>query len=457
MGFTGHIAMALACCSNIESSHRTLSAKMMYQDNLLHLAGGFFVGGVVGFAGYHHMHKQPRAEVGRRGKAGEGIKNKEDHPHPSLIVTDDPEECKDILAVRSLPKYGLEVPNDRHLVPDGARLSPSKIIARANPNRRIAVAFGVLNPFTTTDPVASQKFRGEIVEKKLYMKDDEWTVMAKKVETATKREFQGNEDRTLFKVTQMITMKAALWTLFGLDTDDDRLDDSVFRLATEINEQWLRSKGEFDPATPPAWRFQEQYGLHRALQGIFPDYNVADLADNPLNRILPGYETLWLVVLRCFVELTARGLSGSGDHCNVLQLFAHTSTIEMFTKYLSKFSEYSAMNIAREALRVCIHQPGVSTASTPGRTGRHVSSPQTSKARSASLTCGARILWYSIQSDGRLNSRKANLSRKVFSHSPVFRSLVLPGGHTKNFLQTGSMGNQGCLSVWRWSPRSWGS
>ena len=38
---------------------------------------------------------------------------------------------------------------------------------------------------------------------------------------------------------------------------------------------------------------------------LFPDWDKSS-KENPLNLILPGYETLWRVVLRCFIEVTAR-------------------------------------------------------------------------------------------------------------------------------------------------------
>lgn len=43
--------------------------------------------------------------------------------------------------------------------------------------------------------------------------------------------------------------------------------------------------------------------LRNALRDILPLSKVSDPRENPLNLILPGFETMWRVVLRDFVEL----------------------------------------------------------------------------------------------------------------------------------------------------------
>jgi len=99
-------------------------------------------------------------------------------------------------------------------------------------------------------------------------------------------------------------------------------------LAREINEQWLRSKGDYDADELPRWSFTKQTGLVEALQGAFPEWHADgnDGTENPLRLILPGYETLWRVVLRCFVELTSRSPADAADWCTCLQAFLDSPT-----------------------------------------------------------------------------------------------------------------------------------
>lgn len=41
------------------------------------------------------------------------------------------------------------------------------------------------------------------------------------------------------------------------------------------------------------------------MRKVFPDWDETDGTKNPFNFILPGYETMWRVVLRCFLKIVA--------------------------------------------------------------------------------------------------------------------------------------------------------
>jgi len=70
--------------------------------------------------------------------------------------------------------------------------------------------------------------------------------------------------------------------------------EEIARLAGLIHELWMQSKSGAPSATARA-------ELDGVINSLFPD-----VEENPLNFILPAYETLWRVVLRLFIE-THRG------------------------------------------------------------------------------------------------------------------------------------------------------
>ncbi|KAK3711838.1 hypothetical protein LTR37_009356 [Vermiconidia calcicola] len=82
---------------------------------------------------------------------------------------------------------------------------------------------------------------------------------------------------------------------------------------------------------------------------IFPDLDIDNRKDNPMNLILPGYETLWRVVLRCYLELTSRQHGSQDEWQRIVQAFADRPTPE--TLGMDK-TGLTAKRLAREALRL---------------------------------------------------------------------------------------------------------
>ena len=194
------------------------------------------------------------------------------------------EECKKIIAATE---------NQLHLH-----------AARARPNARLRVAFGINSCFTSEDVNFCKNVR-KGVEDKLYVPEADWEGIAKAARELAEREFAGSERKLkLFDAVQMVTMKMMLRILFARDPEDASLDNHIRKLAKEVNDQWDRSKAGLTLGETPSWSFDQQDALKDAADAIFGAWDSSDV-DNPFNYILPGYETMWRAVLRGVVEMTS--------------------------------------------------------------------------------------------------------------------------------------------------------
>ncbi|KAK0254854.1 hypothetical protein LTS09_009967 [Friedmanniomyces endolithicus] len=250
-------------------------------------------------------------------------------------------EFLDILGTRSVKSMGLAA------VPSGKRFH-----RRAQPNQRLVTAFGVENCFTTSDQQVCATFQS-IVEGRLNKKNEEWAALATRVEEVVRDEFTTTRKHLkLFAVVQMITLKCQMHVLFGYDTRKRDVDESMRELASEINQQWLRSKAIVEAGTTPEWKFERQDGLREALKKVLPNKDVDDRIDNPLNQLLPGYETMWRVVLRCFAELTARDHAPASEWCDILRDFTENPTDTQLLRISDNKARTSASQISKETLRL---------------------------------------------------------------------------------------------------------
>jgi len=111
--------------------------------------------------------------------------------------------------------------------------------------------------------------------------------MARKLVRQAIQKASNNNGILLVPLVQMVVLKTSIHTLFELDIDKLE-DDVVMLIAEKINQLWMKSKS---PDLTNSSVYKDQYALKQALQKIFP--NTEDTArSNPLNLILPAYETL---------------------------------------------------------------------------------------------------------------------------------------------------------------------
>ncbi|KAJ6095094.1 hypothetical protein N7467_002607 [Penicillium canescens] len=185
-------------------------------------------------------------------------------------------------------------------------LSPHK--SRANPNKRLKIAFGINNAFTRTDSVHS----GVFVEKAgslIKMSHSQWD----DVSTITRNIALGWIERgdsnriNVTSMVQVLTMREVLWVMFDKKQQHNMCDMSLLKLAQSINRVWISSKSCRKSGVP---KFEDDAQLRHCLFNVF-GYYPSSPDDNPLNLILPAFETMWRVSLRLFLEIK----SGSGSQC----------------------------------------------------------------------------------------------------------------------------------------------
>jgi Cytochrome P450 len=115
----------------------------------------------------------------------------------------------------------------------------------------------------------------------------------------------------LVPLAQSLSLHAVLWVFFS-SRDDSRVEylpfNSLVRLSEEINRAWIASKNE-----DTLIEFMDNTHLQVALATVLPGRDIFDPRENPLRLILPGFETLWRIVLRTFLEI---GYKTGNQHPN---------------------------------------------------------------------------------------------------------------------------------------------
>lgn len=241
--------------------------------------------------------------------------------------------CRDILSGRDL---------------DNSNFGPvlTLLDSRAGPNERLIRAFGIDNAFTTRDDKYHKQFRRH-AESLLKMDETGWEnlkiVAQVLVQQSIRRVAKANEI-LLVPLVQTVTLGVAMHVLFSLDTDE--LTHSAIQvIAQKINTLWIASK---QPTISNTW-VSDQNALREALRRVLPCSEQP--RDNPLNFILPAYETLWRVVLRCFVEVMFRSGSAGYEWRQSLIAFLECPSQRNFED-ISGASGVSVDMVVAEALRL---------------------------------------------------------------------------------------------------------
>lgn len=277
----------------------------------------------------------------------------------------------------ALVKECLDIITYRH---DGESY-PRRKEARVNPNHRLVEVFGIKNVFTDMEPggfnrITIEKMRDACKMTKGNDKGD-WTDLRKRAircfdEYMDRKAYVGSVN--LAELTQFVTLKLSLCYLFN-DAETalshkDTFDDVVY-VGHRINYLWIASKKSSEER--PRWA--DEHRLHKALRrittavsphltGSFPEEAEKDEAEpispeeNPLNYLLPAYETMWRVVLRCFIEIRLRDAAESAEWLDILanylqELKNPACMPEAFHR--ASATGVRPSDIAKEALR--LHPP----------------------------------------------------------------------------------------------------
>ena len=223
--------------------------------------------------------------------------------------------------------------------------------SRAIPNQRLVRAFGIDNAFTTTDAEYYRLFRRS-VELLLKINEERWKHLA---HTATELALSGlrhspvidnRREVSLVPLLQKMVLKFSMHILFSLPVDELD-DDAIAIIAQKINCLWISSKNSQLTKS----MHSDQRDLREALHKIFPQAGET-ARENPLNLILPAYETMWRVVLRCFLEVGFRRHNDGQGFRPILGKFLADPSRATFETTTPKAGGISAASIVDEALRL---------------------------------------------------------------------------------------------------------
>ncbi|KAE8829706.1 hypothetical protein HRS9122_09521 [Pyrenophora teres f. teres] len=225
-------------------------------------------------------------------------------------------------------KNAKECANTIRFKTEDGKVHPNQL-ARVMPNQKLKDIFGIENAFTSLSNKRPFVAKAEnlMLEAMNCQKDtpDDWTNLRHGALTYFDEYMNSNGVHSfkLAELTQYLTLKISLRYLFdgaheALKSDTHFQD--VIYIGKRINELWIESKQkDLAERERPLWK--DETNLHNALRrvtfsapnvdiGGYPnDATTADPlepSNNPMNLLLPAYETMWRVVLRCFLEVQHR-------------------------------------------------------------------------------------------------------------------------------------------------------
>ena len=163
--------------------------------------------------------------------------------------------------------------------------------------------FGIDNAFTTTDQNYHREFV-KIAKDILKTTPDGWKTVADSALELVHKKIEGVPRNQGFLVSKMIQVVVfgVVFRKFFPGTPQPLQRDARF-ITSKINSLWIGSKS--GNVSRSKVHLKDKNDLHARLAEIFKLKNDGSLDSrtNPLNILLPVYETLWRVVLRCFVEV----------------------------------------------------------------------------------------------------------------------------------------------------------
>lgn len=151
----------------------------------------------------------------------------------------------------------------------------------------------------------------------------------------------------LDSLVRSVCLKVVLYVLFELEPL--KLDEKNISIITEsINSLWIQSKGNALPAE------SDKRKLAEALTQVLPEMELSSPRENPLNLIIPAYESLWRVVLSGSIQVTFVKAPSSSAWRSVLAQFLADPTTKARMKpvHHPEASTVSVDHIVMEVLRL---------------------------------------------------------------------------------------------------------
>ena len=242
-------------------------------------------------------------------------------------------------------------------------LRSSTLASRAAPNRRLAEVFNIDNALTTTNRV----YHDSIVQGTritLQTPDDEWNTLAtfalnNLCHTILMNQVieGGQKFAVLIPVVQSLVFRVVLLKFFPKINKPS--EDDVQYITTRINSLWLATKHNPSRADSNLLKMKRQLEVRlRKVFGNSTDEQISGRA-SPLNTIIPAYESIWRVVLRCFLEVHFRKcgneIKESVTKGTYKMIFSHFMSHPNPSLFESSFQDthISVKHIVNEALRLC--------------------------------------------------------------------------------------------------------
>jgi len=157
--------------------------------------------------------------------------------------------------------------------------------ARAKPNQRLVKALGITSTFVSGDPDVHDVFAREakalVTTVSAGSGGDGWSRLIDVAETCVNR-FINAESLDYATFVQSVTLSVVLGGILGADIEGLDPTDVAF-VTSAINERWAHSKSKNAQPTEILDR------INGHIMRWVPD------RPNPLNLIIPAYETMWRV------------------------------------------------------------------------------------------------------------------------------------------------------------------
>lgn len=217
--------------------------------------------------------------------------------------------------------------------------------ARATPNQRLVHAFGLTSTFVSADTTVHKTFVTKAKALIAGEKNHTRWALALSAE-ATAHQFLPAQQNVEFDTyIQSVTFAVVLSALFNTDLDALHYDDVIY-VTNIINKRWKDSKIKDTAA------MRRDHSLYRIITHIDQWIIDQDRYPNPLNFILPAYETLWRVV-----AVTVAYVYHCRDNTlqNAVLGFGRDPTEERFQAFGENGQQPSMQAIIFEVLR--LHPP----------------------------------------------------------------------------------------------------
>ncbi|KAF1962595.1 hypothetical protein CC80DRAFT_370653, partial [Byssothecium circinans] len=260
--------------------------------------------------------------------------------------------------------------------PDGRKYHDFNA-SRSEPNQRLAEVFGIDNAFTSVDKTLRTQFIRTTVSKiraatNIQERDGtskgDWRYLRQSaIDSCNEFLSCSSHQMNLAELVQFVTLKVSLTYLFNDATEAMKRKDCfehIKYIGRRINELWIESKNQVSQRS----RWLDEKKLHEALRAVTtvtritepvfaipgsfieetttPDLDPLVPKQNPMNLLLPAYETMWRAVMRCVLEVVYRNdrerqqaVMSEGDGKPI-----ETELEGILAQYLDALSNPEAMN-----------------------------------------------------------------------------------------------------------------